>query len=142
MSQVDELYIFDGFSQEEISFFLLMSQTQYRKAGERIITIGEISNGCAYYINKWSVRVIQGGEIVAILWIWSFFGEIALITDEPRTATVETVEDTEIQVFLKDDFLTLFKHGKHSNEMKAEVMRRIKERVSHGHKKTQDNNMK
>lgn len=52
MSQVDELYIFDGFSQEEISFFLLMSQTQYRKAGERIITIGEISNGCAYYINK------------------------------------------------------------------------------------------
>ena len=83
--------------------------------------------------------MIQGGEIVATLGVGSFFGEIALITDEPRTATVETIEDTEIQVFLKDDFLTLFKHGKHSSEMKAEVMRRIQDRVSHEHKKTQGN---
>lgn len=59
--------------------------------------------------------MIQGGEIVATLGVGSFFGEITLITDEPRTATVETIEDTEIQVFLKDDFLTLFKHGKHSS---------------------------
>lgn len=59
MSQVDELYIFDGFSKDEISFFLLMSQTQYVKAGDRIMTVGDMSNGHAYYINRGSVRVIQ-----------------------------------------------------------------------------------
>ncbi len=130
MSDVSKLYIFDGFSEAEVSFFLLMSQTQFHKKGEKIMSIGDRSNGCAYYISKWSVKVIQGWVEVATLWEGSFFGEIALITDEPRTATVEIAEDTELQVFLKDDFLTLFKHGAHSDEMKKEVMRRIKERMT------------
>ncbi len=30
-AKIDELYIFDGFSKEEITYFLLMSQTQHRK---------------------------------------------------------------------------------------------------------------
>lgn len=128
---VEKLYIFDGFSDEEISFFLLMSQTQHRKNGERIILVGDESNGCAYYVRSGAVRVIQGGEEVAILGPGSFFGEIALITDEPRTATVEAVDDTELQVFLKDDFLTLLKRGSHGQEMRDEIMRRIKERVKH-----------
>jgi hypothetical protein len=38
MSQnIESLYIFDGFSKEVIAFFLLMSQTQYRKAGEIVL---------------------------------------------------------------------------------------------------------
>lgn len=52
MSDISNLYIFDGFSEAEISFFLLMSQTQFRKAGERIMTTGDQSNGCAYYVNR------------------------------------------------------------------------------------------
>jgi hypothetical protein len=59
MSDVSNLYIFDGFSETEIAFFLLMSQTQLRKAGERIMTVGEESNGCAYYVNRGAVRVTQ-----------------------------------------------------------------------------------
>lgn len=58
-NKIDELYIFDGFSKEEVTYFLLMSQTQYRKAGERVLSIGDISNGCAYYINSGTVRVIK-----------------------------------------------------------------------------------
>lgn len=129
MSDVSNLYIFDGFSETEISFFLLMSQTQLRKSGEVIISIGDESNGCAYYVNRGAVRVTGGGKELAILGPGSFFGEIALITDEPRTATVETIEDTELQVFLKDDFLTLLKRGAHSEEMRTEMLRRIMERV-------------
>ncbi len=129
MSDVSNLYIFDGFSETEISFFLLMSQTQLRKSGEVVISVGDESNGCAYYINRGSVRVTGGWKELAILGPWSFFWEIALITDEPRTATVETTEDTELQVFLKDDFLTLLKRGAHSDEMRTEMLRRIMERV-------------
>lgn len=129
MSDVKKLYIFDGFDEAQVSYFLLMSQTQYRKAGEKILTIGEASNGCAYYVVQGKLDVIIGGEVVAHYEAGAFFGEIALITDEPRTATVEVTEDCELQVFLKDDFLTLFKHGEHSADMKKEVMRRIKEKV-------------
>ena len=54
-----------------------------------------------------------------------FFGEMALITDESRNATVEVLEPTELQVFLKDDFLTLLQQSAHSSEMKEEIRRRI-----------------
>ena len=40
-------------------------------------------------------------------------------------ATVEVVEPTELQVFLKDDFLTLLQQSAHSEEMKEEIRRRI-----------------
>ncbi len=126
MSQnIESLYIFDGFSKEVIAFFLLMSQTQYRKVGETVIQKGEVSNGCAYYINSGKVRVIQGSKEIATLKAGGFFGEIALITDEPRNATVEVTEDAELQVFLKDDFLTLLQQSSHGAEMKEEIRRRI-----------------
>ncbi len=35
----------------------------------------------------------------------NFFGEIALLTGEQRTATVQAVEDTEVLVLTKDDLL-------------------------------------
>ncbi len=126
MSQnIENLYIFDGFSKEVIAFFLLMSQTQYRKKWEVVINMWELSNGCAYYINSGSVRVLQWTREIATLKSGGFFGEIALITDEPRNATVEVMEDTELQVFLKDDFLTLLQQSSHSAEMQEEIRRRI-----------------
>lgn len=128
-TSVDTLYIFDGFSKEEIAYFLLMSQTQYHKKWDRILTVGDISNGCAYYVNNGKLSVTQGGEVVWLLWPGSFFWEVALITDEPRNATVEVVEDAELQVFLKDDFLTLLTQSVHGSEMQAEIMRRIRDRV-------------
>lgn len=128
-SNIENLYIFDGFSKEVIAYFLLMSQVQYKKLGEVIIRQNDVSNGCAYYINSGSVRVIQDGKEIATIGAGGFFGEIALITDEPRTATIEALEDTELQVFLKEDFLTIIMQSPHREEMKAEVKRRILERV-------------
>lgn len=130
-TSADSLYIFEGFSKEEIAYFLLMSQTQHRKKGEAILTIGDPSNGCAYYINAGHVKVVRGGNEIALLGPGSFFGEMALITDEPRTATVEVIDDVELQVFLKEDFLILLDKSAHSKEIKTEVMRRIKEMVKH-----------
>lgn len=128
MSQnIESLYIFDGFSKEVIAFFLLMSQTQYRKKWEIVLEEGESSNGCAYYINSGSVRVLHRKKEIAILTAGGFFGELALITDDTRNATIEVLEDTELQVFLKDDFLTLLQQSTHGNEMKEEIRRRIVE---------------
>jgi CRP-like cAMP-binding protein len=56
---------------------------------------------------------------------------MALITDEPRTATVEVIDDVELQVFLKEDFLILLNKSSHTKEIKEEIMRRIKEMVRH-----------
>lgn len=130
MSSAESLYIFDGFSREEIAYFLLMTQTQNRKKGEKVINLGDPSNGCAYYIKSGHVKVIRGGNEIALLGPGAFFGEIALITDEPRTATIETIDDVELQVFLKDDFLALLKRSPHNKELKEEILRRMKERLT------------
>lgn len=130
MNELKNLYIFQGFSEAEVAYFLLMSQTQLRKLWERVITERDESNGCAYYVTRWVVRVTRDGTELANLGPGSFFWEIALITDEPRTATVDCVEDCELQVFMKDDFLTLLRRSVHSEEMRTEVMRRIRERVN------------
>lgn len=129
-NSIENLYIFDGFSKEVVAYFLLMSQVQYKNAGEVIMRQWDPSNGCAYYINSWSVRVMIDGNVVSTIGKGGFFWEIALITDEPRTATIEVLEDTELQVFLKEDFLTLIMQSPHSEEMKAEVRRRIMENVN------------
>lgn len=108
-----------------------MSQTQSRKKGEVIIKMNDASNGCAYYINSWHVKVLREGNEIALLGPGAFFGEIALVTDEPRTATIEAIDDVELQVFLKADFLVLLERSKHSDEMKTEIKRRIAENVKH-----------
>lgn len=128
---LDSLYIFDGIPKEEVAYFLLMSQSQHRRKGEAILTIGDQSNWCAYYINSGHVKVVRGGNEIALLGPGSFFGEMALITDEPRTATVEVIDDAELQVFLKEDFLILLNKSSHTKEIKEEIMRRIKEMVRH-----------
>jgi len=122
---IESLYIFDGFSKEVVAFFLLMSLTQYRKKWEIVLQEWEVSNGCAYYINSGKVRVVKGKKEIAVLMAGGFFGEMALITDEARNATIQVLEDTELQVFLKDDFLTLLQQSSHGPEMKEEIRRRI-----------------
>ncbi len=126
----ENLYIFDGFASEEVAYFLLMSQTQHRKKGEIILNIGDKSNGCAYYIQSGHIKVIREGNEIALLGPGAFFGEIALITDESRTATIEAIDDVQLQVFLKDDFLVLLNRSQHSKEIKWEILRRMKERVT------------
>lgn len=126
-TNIENLYIFDGFSKEVVAYFLLMTQVQYRKAGEIVISQGDESNGCAYYINSGKVRISIYDKEVAIIGKGGFFGEMALITDEKRSATVEIIEDAELQVFLKEDFLTLIMQSEHSAELKSEIRRRITE---------------
>lgn len=130
-SPIEQLYIFEWFSQSEIAYFLLMSQTQNHKCGDVILRQWDVSNGCAYYLVSGHVKVVQWENEVALLGPGAFFWEIALITDELRTATVEAIDDIELQVFLKADFLVLLQRSAHHEKLKAEILKRMKERVSH-----------
>jgi CRP-like cAMP-binding protein len=64
-----------------------------------------------YLIKSGSVIVtksLNNREIeIAKLTIGSFFGEMALIDERPRTATVTSLEETVLEVFHRDNFLAL-----------------------------------
>ena len=51
------------------------------------------------------VEVTQDGEHVRFEGPGEFFGEIGLLRDVPRTATVTAVEDTTLYSLAREDFL-------------------------------------
>ena len=55
------------------------------------------------------MRNAQGGgeQIVASLGPGDYFGEMSLLTGEPRSATVKTSENSEMFMLNKDDFTVI-----------------------------------
>ena len=64
-------------------------------AGATILREGEIGDAC-YLIAAGSVRVTKGGVELAVLPTGSFFGEFAVLADQRRHASVETIEAVEL----------------------------------------------
>ena len=91
-----------------------MMHTRNFQKGELIFKDGEIGLGVAMIVSG-SVHVKTGGHLLADLKTGDFFGEIALVIDEPRTANVIAAEDTQLAFFLRPDleeFIEQFpKHG-------------------------------
>lgn len=73
------------------------------REGARIVTEGE-QGFELYIIEKGSVEVSHQGEIVATLGPSDVFGEMALLTDEVRKATVTAKTDVTLLEIHKSDF--------------------------------------
>jgi MFS family permease len=73
-------------------------------AGEELFRQGDI--GDRYYIvAEGEVDIVADGRVVAVTGPGGYFGEIALLRDIPRTATVRAKGDVELRALDRDDFL-------------------------------------
>ena len=79
---------------------------EHRGSDEIIFGQGDPGD-CAYFIRRGRVEVIDGAsnEVVASLGPGDYFGEMALLGDRPRNATVRTLSDCEFAVLGKENFL-------------------------------------
>ena len=59
-----------------------------------------------YVVRDGAAEVLVGGASTATLGTGGYFGEIALLRNVPRTATVQARTDTDLLVLTRDDFLT------------------------------------
>ena len=87
-----------------------MRRTSYR-AGEVIIAEGEFTSD-AYIIDRGFVEVYHAGppeQRLSILGPGDIFGEMSLITERPRSASVRALETVEARVFGRETFLTLWR---------------------------------
>ncbi|HEY2930953.1 MAG TPA: cyclic nucleotide-binding domain-containing protein [Acidobacteriota bacterium] len=80
--------------------------------GDVIVRQGDLGD-CAYFIRSGEVEVVRqrDGEsdeaVVARLGKGEYFGETALLTNEPRNATIRAVTEAEVAALGKRNFLAL-----------------------------------
>jgi CRP-like cAMP-binding protein len=73
-------------------------------AGSTIIRVGDVGDRF-YVIVSGLTAVTMGGRPLSDRGPGEYFGEIALLRDVPRTATITAREDTELRAIERDDFL-------------------------------------
>ncbi|UCC63850.1 MAG: cyclic nucleotide-binding domain-containing protein, partial [Anaerolineae bacterium] len=99
--------------------------------GQVIFNEGE-EGDALYLIESGQVQVVTGSsseeKILAYLGPGNFFGELALLLDEPRSATVRVVIDIEVWVLRKQDLEALLEdHPIIALQMSRELSRRLVE---------------
>ena len=99
--------LFEGLAPEALTRLGALTRTVSFPAGAKIVEIGE-SGLSLFVILEGQVRVLYPARSsnfeLARLGPGDFFGEMALLNDKLRSATVEAMEDVELLVLEQDDF--------------------------------------
>jgi hypothetical protein len=101
-------------------------QPRLYRIGDPIIQEGEPANGM-FFISSGAVEVYIKGQVVATLEEGSFFGEMALLSERPRTATVKAGDYCDL-FFLEKSVFT--KTLQEYPEFQAEIQRFAQERTA------------
>ncbi len=92
-------------------------------AGEVIVREGAVSD-LFYVIVSGSVEVTQDGRVLRTESAGEFFGEIGLLRDVPRTATVTATSDTALLALERGDFLAAVSGQQDARTAAEEVVSR------------------
>jgi len=92
---------------EATSIGKLIRQKTYPKGS--VIVFEDDPGDALYMVNSGQVKVVLIGEegrevILSVLGEGDFFGEMALIDDQPRSAHVIAMEDSNLMVLYREDF--------------------------------------
>ncbi len=108
LAELQSLRPFAHLGSNELQYVITYGAWQTPGPGERIIEQGDA--GDAFYaVGSGQLEVIQDGERVRTLQPGDHFGEIALLTDLPRIATVRTLTPTRIYRLERAGFDALLK---------------------------------
>lgn len=92
-------------------------------AGEVVVREGDESDRF-YVIESGAVEVLQGGSLLREQGPGEFFGEIGLLRDVPRTATITSVTETRMLVLERADFLAALAGNEEGNRVVDDVISR------------------
>jgi len=100
---------------------------------DQVILVEEEEGNTLFVIHKGRVKVSRirddGREVIlCILGEGDFFGELSLLDGSPRSATVTTLDDSEILVLRRADFLRLVEEHP---QISITLLRELAERIRH-----------
>lgn len=123
-SIIDKVPFFKGADPEMLSDLMNELEPRVCVPSERIFKVGD-KGDALYFIHSGDVEIISpSGEVIAHLTEGAFFGEMALISDKPRTATVRAAGYCDLYALSKESFDRVTKAYPSFLEHIHEVMRR------------------
>ncbi|MGH7794852.1 MAG: SLC13 family permease [Candidatus Binatia bacterium] len=102
------ILIFSALSREDVAKVLGKLEEISFGAGEKIVSQGDQGDSF-YLIQSGAVQVVVesgagNSEVIAILGPRDWFGEMALLSGEPRSATIQSVKETKLWRLRREDW--------------------------------------
>ena len=98
--------LFSGLSQKELRSIAALGTTVDIKAGYRMTGEGAYGR-YAFLIVSGTARCVVGDKEVMVLGPGDLFGEMSLLDNSPRSATVVADSDLSVIVFARSEFIRL-----------------------------------
>ncbi|TLY00041.1 MAG: cyclic nucleotide-binding domain-containing protein [Thaumarchaeota archaeon] len=118
--------LFRGLEEQELKAIANQTKEMAFRGGETIVKQGDAGLGF-YVIADGEAVVKRGKRTVAKLGRGSFFGEMSLFDDQPRSADVVATEPTKCLVLLRWNFWSLVsKNKKVTRGLFQEMARRLR----------------
>lgn len=117
--------LFAGLSKKELSQVASIADELDFKAGKTLIREGELGREF-FILVEGAAEVRRKGKLLAMRQAGDFFGEIALLCDRPRVATVTTTEPSVALVVTDGNFRNLVKR---SPEIALKVLEAVGDRL-------------
>lgn len=139
---LEKIPIFRGADDGFIKEIVMKLNPAMFTPGDIIFREGEIGHNM-YFISRGSVEIIheKTGKVFATISEGGYFGEIALLMDSPRNATVRAVDYCDLYTLDKDSFQVVLTHfpefSRQVRKMAHERIHTWKHRPKHHAKKLQ-----
>lgn len=128
---IEKVPLFREASEEFLREIVVALRPTVFTPGDLIVRKGEIGDEM-YFINRGTVEVVSADqkEIFATLTDGNFFGEIALITNSPRNATIRAVDYCDLYTLDRDVFnKVLAKYPSFESKIRSMVEKRSTQRI-------------
>ena len=99
LAELRELSVFQGLDSEQLNVILEHGEWITATHGDELVTQGEQGEGF-YVIQSGRAQIIRDGAVIDSVTRGMYFGEVALLREVPRTATV--VASTPMRLFVLD----------------------------------------
>jgi nucleotide-binding universal stress UspA family protein len=129
---LEQTPLFSELTQEDLASIAEAARVRTYPAGEIIVREGDRAAGC-FILLSGKVEVIKGMDtprpaVLASMGPGEFFGEMAMIDDHPRSATVRAIENTECVALRRSDFMAeLRRRPEIAVQMLPVLVRRLRE---------------
>lgn len=127
--------IFHGLNKRQLNLIANRIVPRSFKRGEAIVTQGKGGAGLFTIISGRAEAVLETADgektVVNTFGPANFFGEVSMLDDGPRTASVIASEDTECLVLPRPDFLAILRNdAEMATEIAMALARRLRRAVS------------